>query len=333
MSVKIAFIADPHLCIEARRQNLFSLSFRKPAQNVDVLRNITGRFSSSGLNALIKPTSYDEGVLEAAADFVEEIATELDMLVILGDLATTGLLDDLNVAKEIFLSEGVKEHLDARLNPRFGGLGIPLHVIPGNHDRYLDDYGMPGCKNFDIVFKTVYSPKDGVCFSEIENDGILVGLASADFCFVEGSQPNILQRYGRGEVNNIVLRELENRTRAWKDSNPGMPVVWALHFSVADDVPYLLELNQKNEVLSKANLLGVKHIFGGHTHERKRQIGSHPHIYSAGSVSSIDSRDNHYIHVCEVKRDFSGEYVLELFDFKFDSEFREFVFSEIDTSA
>ena len=224
------------------------------------------------------PTSYDDTPLLAAADFIEEFSRELDLILVLGDLATTGKDEDMSVAASVFLDALTKEHLTAGLEPRFGGLGVPIFVLPGNHDRYKDDFATPGCDNFDKVFEKIYEPTDGVSLVALSSDNVKLGLVSADFCFPEGSTPGLMRRYGRGAVDDSVLSQLDEKTRAFQKDNPEAPVVWALHFSPAEGVSSLLVLEEREKVTHLANHLGVKHIFCGHTHLRKREIGTHPHI-------------------------------------------------------
>lgn len=275
--------------------------------------------------AALRPSSYDDVPLLAAADFLGEFARQLDRLVVLGDLATTGLDDDLAVAEQVFLDDRTKEHLNAALEPRLGGLGIPLHVVPGNHDRYKDDFATPGCQNFDEVFHSVYSPSKGVCSDKISGDGIDLALISADFCFAEGADISYIRRLGRGAVDDIVLSELDHQTRIFQREHPNMPVVWALHFSPADGVSTALVLEEREKIMHLATMLGVNHIFCGHTHLRKREIGTHPHIYCAGSVASVDSSDNHFLHVCTLDRNSRGELELEVFDLKYNEDLDEFI--------
>jgi 3',5'-cyclic AMP phosphodiesterase CpdA len=121
---------------------------------------------------LVLPASYDERPLLAAADFVSQVSDDLHLLVLLGDLATTGISDDLLVAEQTFLDASVSKHLNAALEPKFGGLDVPLHVVPGNHDRYQDDFATPGSTEFDKVFRSVYAPTNGVCTKPIVDGGL-----------------------------------------------------------------------------------------------------------------------------------------------------------------
>lgn len=332
MSINIALIADPHLCVQARRRNIQSLLSRKLWSKIDV----SDREKAYGVSryfSITKPTSFDDEPLLAAADFLEEVSREMDLLVVLGDLATTGTSEDLEVARQVFLDPLVKEHVSAGGDPRIGGLGIPLHVVPGNHDRYKDDVATPGSTEFDRVFDAVYKSNKGVCVKELHKADISMCVISADFCFAEGISVGYLRRLGRGAVDDVILNELDFQTRTWQRKNPEKPVIWALHFSPADGVPTALVLEEREKVTDLARFLGVNHIFCGHTHMRKREIGAYPHIYCAGSVSSIDSYGNHFLHTCTVSKADNGTLQLEVFDLKYDENMEEFVSYPIPLTA
>ncbi len=332
MTVNIAVLADPHLCVQARRRNVLSLLSRRTWQSIDVSVRPLGS-SSSAPFSLLKPTSYDDTPLLAAADFLQEFSREIDLLLVLGDLATTGQDEDLSVARDIFLERIVKEHLTASLEPRFGGLGFPLCVVPGNHDRYQDDFATPGGQRFDEVFRDVYKPISGVQSVRLTSEEVSICIVTADFCFSEESKPALWKRWGRGAVDGKVLSELDRQTRVWQKENPGKPVIWALHFSPADGVSSSLVLEEREQVVHLAQVLGVKHIFCGHTHLRKREIGSHPHIYCSGSVSSIDSVGSHFLHLCRVEKVEDGSFSLEVFDFRYDDRKDEFLLDRVSLEA
>jgi len=275
--------------------------------------------------AMLRPSSYDDEVLLSAAFFIEQNSRQFDLLVVLGDLATSGREEDMAVAADVFLENKTKKFTNAALDPRFGGYGLPLLVLPGNHDRYKDDYGTPGCRSFDHAFGSIYQPSNGVFLKVVSRDDIDLAIISADFCFIEGASVPYTRRLGRGAVSDVVLSELKLQTTNFKSKSPQMPVIWALHFSPAEGVSRALILEERERVIELANELDVKHIFCGHTHLRKREVGTHPHIYCAGSLSSIDSIGNHFLHICVVDRNSSGDLELEVYDMKYDTQSEDFI--------
>ena len=271
-----------------------------------------------------KPASHDTRVLSAAADFIRSFASELDLLVLLGDLATTGKKEDIGHAKEFFADIDNSLSINRKLRPAIGGLGVKMHFLPGNHDRYKDDKGTPGSTLFDSAFQDFYKPKNSVCSETIAGGDVTLGVISADFCYLENEPVSKLKALGRGRVNSIVLGELERQTISWQHKNPGKPVIWAIHFSPGEDAPRSIQLENRADVIDLANRLEVRHIFCGHTHVPNVDIGSFPYIYTAGSVSCVECRSQHFLHLARVTK-VNAEYELDVRDFKYDEVEDEFM--------
>jgi 3',5'-cyclic AMP phosphodiesterase CpdA len=318
MSVTIAFLADTHISVQARRKNIFSLSPKRPLEAIDTVYR-GWRAGRSSEFWPFKASSHNDEVLLAAADKIEQIKGSLDRIVVLGDLATTGYPDDLAVAQTIFLSKGTDRHLTASADPRFGGLGVKLLVLPGNHDRYQDYSGTPGGVEFENYFGSIYKPKNGVTTESIEGNDLIVGLITADFCFPAGAEKlNLVQKLGWGRVTESVLNELRTQTVRWKTEHPSDPVIWAIHFSPGEGVDHWIKLDRRELLLKLATELGVRVAFCGHTHKRKREFTDEMQLFTAGTVCSIDARE-HFFHVCRISR--SGEsHTVEVFDFAFDGK-------------
>lgn len=178
MTVNIAFMADPHLCLVPNRRNVLELLGRERLEELDtedrrgLLGTLPDRWSW-------KPASFDNKPLLAAADLLADISSELELLVLLGDLSTTGQAHDLEVAKRVFLDNSNDRFATINQEPRFGGKGLRMHVVPGNHDRYQDDMGTPGGVLFDSVFNDIYSARSGVSTVCVEKDGIAVSIVSS----------------------------------------------------------------------------------------------------------------------------------------------------------
>lgn len=271
-----------------------------------------------------KPASHDPRVLCAAADFIRSFSSELDMLILLGDLATTGKMEDIAHAKEFFADVDNPLAINRKLRPAIGGLGVKMHFLPGNHDRYKDDTGTPGSDLFDRAFGDFYQPVNSVCSETVINGDVTVGIVSADFCYLENEPVSRLKALGCGRANAIVLGELERQTISWKSKNPGKPIVWAVHFSPGEDAPRGIQLENRADVIDLANRLEVRHIFCGHTHVPNVDIGSFPYIYTAGSVSCVECRSQHFLHLARVTK-VKSEYELEVRDFRYDEVEDEFV--------
>ena len=317
MSVLLGILADAHIAEQANRTNYLTLWKRQMWQNIDA------RTQGEKLT-VYRPASHDRRALLAATEFIRSVHEDLDLLILLGDLATTGQTHDILAAQRVFVEPSISRHIDGKLNAGMGGLGIPLHIVPGNHDRYKDDFGTPGGKLFDAAFEAYYQPKRSVCLETVKRGDVTLGIVSADFCYNENEPVGRLKKLGMGRASPVVLAELDRQTSRWKDQHPGKPVVWAIHFSPSESVDNTLRLENRSEVIELAKNLGVRHIFCGHTHERRHEKGSHPHLYNAGSVSSVECKFNHFLHLCQVTKN-GREFELEFKDYIFDETTDEFV--------
>lgn len=98
------------------------------------------------------PASYSDEVAENAARFIYKHRGRFDIAIISGDLGTTGRAEDLMEAHGFVYAPAFKAYLSARKRPTLQG-GIQLaFLLPGNHDRYKDNHGNAGCKNFELKF-------------------------------------------------------------------------------------------------------------------------------------------------------------------------------------
>lgn len=91
-----------------------------------------------GLPRLSLVSSYDDSLLHQLARFAKARAPEIDGIVLTGDLATTGHPGDLAVALDFVTGPADPTHgwLTADGRPTLGGIGCPLWLLPGNHDRF-----------------------------------------------------------------------------------------------------------------------------------------------------------------------------------------------------
>lgn len=330
MTVRIAFLAEPHLCAVPSRRNFLDLLERNVLDQLDTVKRRERGASTDRWSW--KPGSFDKRPLLAAADLIADLAPEIDLFVLLGDLSTTGKAGDLEVAKRVFLDDSTEKYATVSQEPRFGGKGMRFHVIPGNHDRYQDDIGTPGGTLFDSYFKSVYAPRMGVSTVSVEKDGVSATIVSADFCHLPGTALNPIKRLGWGSVREAVLTELEHQTSEAKLLFSGAPVFWALHFSPSENVSSKLQLEDRELVIDAAVRHEVRHIFCGHTHMRTREVGTFPNIYSAGSVSACDSRSRHFLHICSVSKP-GSDHVLDIQDLIFDEGSGEFVLNPLSDIA
>lgn len=103
-------------------------------------------------------------VAERISRFVFRRAAELDLVIVTGDIATTGLNDDLREAVRFIDGEAGSVTGGAVEGPfpTLSGPGIRLRLLPGNHDRFQDFFCTPGGRAFDVAFEKYWRVSQGV---------------------------------------------------------------------------------------------------------------------------------------------------------------------------
>lgn len=319
MTFRFAVISDLHLAVDIRRRNILSVWDRLRRNRSDVSRSASQITPRPGSFRSFLPATYDDVPLGAAQDFLRRFNDDIELLVVLGDLAATGMYEDLLVAQRVVLGAGARPGEIC-----LAGVCQSKWLLPGNHDRYIDINGEPGSNLFEAIFNSVYRPTKRVnvaCFANVS-----VAFISADFSLPFGKYLGDTRRWGRGLVDKETLDELVVQTANLKEKNPDVCIVWTVHFSPAHDVPDLLMLEGRQELLSAARNLDVDFILCGHTHNSAcYSTGSKPTIVCAGTVSEVDAEGRHFLHVGELHRDpVSGGRKLKWFDFKYSETEKEF---------
>ena len=233
--------------------------------------------------------------------------SDLDALLLTGDLAATGEDGDFRAARQQFV-----DHI----------LGLPqanqrpaLVVLPGNHDRFKPKFGLPGAyganyPRFDEVFNDQWTEgavrasrpmqaRPAVRMEIVRNRaGRELAVVAADFTLWRlqdaGSSAafpgKIRCRLGRGKAYSQVLTPLREVTEE-AAAGGRRPVVWAIHFP--PEFPHNqpeMELLNDGLVLAEAARLNVGHVFCGHTHRPFQytlslSAGRRVTVYCAGTAT------------------------------------------------
>jgi hypothetical protein len=117
------------------------------------------------------------------AQFCFERAFVVDGILLTGDLATTGMMIDIGVASSFIKEPAQSGFVTEKLFPTLKASNLPIFIVPGNHDKYLDNRGAPNCKNFALTFE-VYMRNylSGVGHWVRRKKSSVLGFISADFC-------------------------------------------------------------------------------------------------------------------------------------------------------
>jgi hypothetical protein len=183
--------------------------------------------------------------------------------------------------------------------PTLGASKLPVHILPGNHDKYLDRWGTPNCMNFQLKFEHLMPNFNSDIGHWINmKQGVRLGFIYADFCLLErgDARDKIIGAYGQGRVYADILNELKERTLTLRSKYPGIQLVWLMHFAPFD-CGYGLELIDWSDIEQTAISLRVAATLCGHTHRGRKSVRDDHVIYCGGSAACVDSEEDIRVHI------------------------------------
>ena len=347
MSATFRFIhfSDPHLAIEPRRFNALALARRKPFLQLDTFK----RLGSSRLNQLRNPSTFMPEILHAAARFLLEYSDIVDAVMFTGDLATTGMMADLEVASRYTMPASPGKFRSSQGHVTLCQDGVDFYAIPGNHDRYQDNLGSSSSIHYDIQFsKFSESYHNKVSHSVRSKDGINLAIICGDFClqsdddsvdtFVDKAIDQVqrplkkpligrFSRYGQGKVYTSILSEMTERTLSLRSKYADCAVVWAIHFAPFD-CGNSLRLIDWEDYVEAAQRLKISLTLCGHTHDQRVMKYTDHLVYCAGSCGCTDSVDDSRMHIVEIS--ISDDIRIRRENYKWNSRDGEFIFESVD---
>lgn len=255
--------------------------------------------------------SHDRNVLEAFARFVYVHRTRFDAVVVTGDLSTTGYRRDLQRAYQFFANPATQTFRDAQRQPTLAFVRPLVEVLPGNHDRYRRVPGVcpPGGTEFDNVFGGFwYAGQGAQVLRGIGRQPRVLLLVGADFSLPRGDLGRryygIPGWYGQGRVTPGPLQALVTLTRNWRThlekQNPGVIVLWAIHFD-PHSTDETLKLLDSEQFAKAATVEKIPVVLCGHTHESKvKPISDTTAVCACGSTTQAHSPQGNDFQVIEV---------------------------------
>lgn len=219
-----------------------------------------------------------EPILISLAEIIEAYKDEIDAILITGDLVDKADAKNLRLADVFLNGPGTGAQPKTKIiKPTLSKTGLPVVVLPGNHDRFVDYLAKPyGSKLFDSVLAKNWQPdQHGIQVKYLlSDDKPLLAIISADFSLENLNDVNeticakVKSRYAQGIASSNRLASLKKTTT---EAQKKCPVIWAMHFAPVfeefyDDFDRCLELNRANSLVKLADDLNVKYIFCGHTH-------------------------------------------------------------------
>ncbi len=280
-------LSDTHFCIQPSRRSVQQLVQRDLRNKIDTTYK---QFKTFGLASILRPASYVPEIIAGAAQFCFERAGVVDGVIITGDLATTGIATDMNVAHSFITAPPTAGFYSAPRSPTIGFMEGYITLVPGNHDKYADDYGTPNGKNFELRFGS-YMPnfRSGVGHWVDQKDGRKPGFIVADFSLQSRSdaEDKVIGAFGQGRVYYDVLDEVTNRSLLLRRKYSNIPLVWIIHFAPFD-CGYSIKLVDFDKVIDAAIRLKIAVTLCGHTHRSSKLMVDGHIVYCGGSTGCVD---------------------------------------------
>ena len=227
-----------------------------------------------GFLSFAKPASYVPDIAAGVAQFCLERSAVIDGILFTGDLATTGLMADIGVAYS-FIAEPAKNGFVTETgSPTVNVSSAPIHVLPGNHDKFVNVTGAPNCRTFELKFEAyMRNFSSGVGHWVRRKQGQFIGFLCADFCLQsrQDALDKVVGPYGQGRVYQDVLEELKSRTFRLRKSYKEIQIVWLIHFAPFD-CGYSLQLIDWDRIIDAARALRVLATLCGHTHQASKFV-------------------------------------------------------------
>jgi 3',5'-cyclic AMP phosphodiesterase CpdA len=293
----------------------------------DWRRIVGGSWSNVG-----RQHTHCSTLAQEVARTVRSESYRLDAVIISGDIATTGMYQDLLVGLQFLTAhpDPIKRHLTTLGEGTiFNPDGPEIWLVPGNHDRFQNGFGKPGSLNFETVFFNYWDKSDpvrGQILFDEESDNHL-GVVFADFSLQkigDASKPQYCS--GQGFVHHDVLEKLVKKTRRIKDDHKRAAVIWVLHFPPAgtdSDYPESLMLRGHRDVIRAAMADDVAIVLAGHIHVNKIfPLDSGVSISCAGSACCYVERffTGNWLHMVSIEVSGRSAKITQREDFKFDDQ-------------
>jgi DNA repair exonuclease SbcCD nuclease subunit len=320
--IKILHVSDLHI---SKYPFLKQFNRRSPGNFYDAVRH--GTYAAS----------HGTDKLRALVNLVYRLREELRAVLITGDIATTGLDYDLLLA--LAFVEGTPDAHDSRTSdsfPTISGAGIPVFLLPGNHDRYksfLKRLGYAaGGRLFHHLFHRHWDDDVRVC--PIVNSDLAVGIVAADLSlrsWRDAEGPNYLvNQYSQGKVYPDILEKCVRETAAFREQHREIPnvfVIWAVHFpAIPGQEETYMKLQDRGDLIATADRNRVSLLLSGHTHD-PFEFKSPRHAFRAlgtGSATQSDSPEGNYCQVISIENS-AGGYLVETIHYEYNLVKGEFV--------
>lgn len=255
-------------------------------------------------------SSHDLHLADALAQFAFVNRDGLDAVLVSGDLATTGDVQDLTLALTFLTavpSDG-DYHTPEGL-PTLAAAGKPILLLPGNHDRFGPAWKLypGGNTRFDDLFGNYWRAGRGAqVLWAGQRDGAHLALVGADFCLAAGDNAGlaVYGHFGRGHVTEEVTDPLVALTQEVRQQHPHGVILWVIHFE-PDAAENTLALYDPDGLLGEAVAQARPDaILCGHTHlaSTEKQFAN-ARVFVSGTTTQWYAPYGNYLQVVEANID------------------------------
>jgi 3',5'-cyclic AMP phosphodiesterase CpdA len=301
---RIAHVSDLHFCVTPRRANLWKLiKLRIREANGEV-----SRIDSTVAPAVWLPDSHCPEIAEFLARKIFRIRNQIDLLLISGDIATTGLPEDLRIGLRYVSNRPANQYFGADWHATVRSGTFPILLMPGNHDRFRSTNGESGSRTFDLIFDEYWGRNDPNISTTILNrpDKAPLAIIAADLTLRADSDadaPTRWMRYGQGYAYEDIVEKMVRKTNELRERFSGIGVIWAVHFPPSKECGGFcgyLQLRYHNRIIEAAHSSNIKTILAGHVHERKTIRLGELDIICAGSGCVFGEEHGNWLHEMEI---------------------------------
>lgn len=238
---------------------------------------------------IFHPSGYNAHVAQNLAHSLEKRSTNLNAVLVTGDLATTGEQADLDIAANFLKGSSPLwwQAGDGSI-PKLVGGRVPVISLPGNHDRYEGLLKSPGGETFEAVagdfwdfdqqcMDSIASAKETgrVRFSLLNQGEFRLAIVCGDLSLTaKGEAYGLGGHLGQGRCNPQVVAEMASTTEKLfaeaAEDGVRCHAVWAVHFPPKSPLQKeSLALVDDDLLIDAALDAGVSIVVSGHTHETR----------------------------------------------------------------
>ena len=269
----------------------------------------------------ITPSTFWPDVASRFTHEMDQLAEELDAIIITGDIATTGSKADVRAAADFIKGVVPSSWVGSEraFRPLVADFLPPVILMPGNHDRYEPPSLRPQSLEFETAFGPCwdFSPTNTGQFAhhrfahtvEIQKDDCSLVICTVDFSLPDLSDALPAGKLGLGYLGQGIVKrkqnlpyakltpldELVQQTEWAKENIENCSVVWCVHFppafpSIASD----MQLIDEHYLIDAAEELGIKIILSGHTHVYRSYLArSGLRVICCGTTTAKSTSSGH----------------------------------------